>query len=317
MTGKAVSILVVGAAGQIGTELTLALRSRHGSQGVVAGCHRTKPDASVSEGGVTEYFDVTSASELRDVVDAHRITHIFNLASILSGEGEERPDLAWKVNVDAHRNVLDVAVKQGIASVFWPSSIAVFGPDAPKDNTPQGAALTPQTIYGVTKVTGELLCNYYFKRYGLDVRSIRLPGLITTKTFSGGGTSDYSVEMLLKAAAGEAYTCFVREDTTMPLLAMSDAIAAIERLMDAPTEKVAVRTAYNIAALSFSAAELAREIRRHVPDFEVSYVPDFRQAIADSWPNSLDGADAARDWGWTPRTDLAALVRDILAAPPR
>ena len=305
-------ILVIGAAGQIGTELVPSLRRLHGDENVVAGWRRTSPDPFVADAGPLECLDATDREQLDDVISRRGITTICNLASLLSGEGEEKPHRAWNVNLDSHKTVLDAALDHGLSQVFWPSSIAVFGAHAPPDRTPQHTVLQPGTMYGVTKVAGENLSNYYFTRFGLDVRSLRYPGLITVKKFSGGGTSDYSVEMLLSALAGEPYRCFVRADTVMPLMAMEDAIDATTRLMQAPANRVSIRTSYNLGALSFTAGELEGEIRKRVPGFTCSYEPDFRQAIADSWPNTVDDSAARADWGWQERIGLTELVASIL-----
>ena len=304
--------LVIGSAGQIGTELVPALRRLHGDENVVAGWRKTPPDPAVAGSGPTEAVDATDRAQLDEVIARHGITIICNLASLLSGEGEEKPHRAWNVNLGSHKLVLDAAVDHGLSQVFWPSSIAVFGAHAPPDGTPQHTVLEPETMYGVTKVAGENLSNYYFTRFGLDVRSVRYPGLITVKKFSGGGTSDYSVEMLLSALARGPYRCFVRADTVMPLMAMEDAVDATIQLMQAPANRISIRTSYNLGALSFTAKELEQEIRKRIPDFSVSYEPDFRQAIADSWPNTVDDSAARRDWGWQERIGLAQLVANIL-----
>ena len=305
-------VLVIGAAGQIGTELVPALRRLHGDENVVAGWRETPPDPDIADTGPVEVVDATDREQLDDVIARHGITIICNLASLLSGEGEEKPHRAWNVNLGSHKLVLDAAVEHDLSQVFWPSSIAVFGAHAPPDNTPQHTVLEPETMYGVTKVAGENLSNYYFTRFGLDVRSLRYPGLITVRKFSGGGTSDYSVEMLLSARAGEPYRCFVRADTVMPLMAMEDAVDATIQLMQVPADRISIRTSYNLGALSFTAEELEHEIRKRVPGFSVSYEPDFRQAIADSWPNTVDDTAARTQWGWRERIGLAELVANIL-----
>ncbi len=304
--------LVIGAAGQIGTELVPALRKLHGNDHVVAGCRKTPPDPSVADSGPLENLDATDRRQLDDVIARHGITVICNLASLLSGEGEQKPHLAWNVNLGSHKVVLDAAAAHGLSQVFWPSSIAVFGAHAPPDNTPQHTVLEPGTMYGVTKVAGENLSNYYYAKFGLDVRGVRYPGLISVKMFSGGGTSDYTVEMLLSALADEPYRCFVRPDTIMPLMAMEDAVDATIQLMQAPAERISIRTSYNLAALSFTAGELEQEIRRLRPGFSCRYEPDFRQEIADSWPNTVDDSAARQDWGWKEKIGLQALVASIL-----
>ena len=305
-------ILVIGAAGQIGTDLVMALRAAHGDERVIAGCHETPPDPSIAASGPVVFLDATVREQVDEVIVRHGVTDIYNLATILSGEAEQKPHLAWHVNLGSHKTVLDAAVDQGLSQVFWPSSIAVFGANAPLDGTPQHTVLEPETMYGVTKVAGENLSNYYFTKFGLDVRSLRYPGLITVKQFSGGGTSDYTVEMLLSALASEPYCCFVRPDTVMPLMAMEDAIDATVSLMQAPANEITVRTSYNLAALSFTAQDLQDEIRKFRPGFSCSYEPDFRQAIADSWPNTVNDSPAREDWGWQERVDLAELVANIL-----
>ena len=305
-------ILVTGAAGQIGTDLVASLRTIHGNDRVIAGCRKTQPDASIAETGPVEYLDAIKRDQVEAVVAEYGVTTIYNLASILSGEAEQNPDLAWKINLGSHKTILDVAVAGKLSQVFWPSSIAVFGGNTPQDNTPQRTILEPESMYGVTKIAGENLSHYYFDKFNLDVRSLRYPGLITVKKFSGGGTSDYTVEMLLSALAGKPYKCFVRPDTVMPLMAMEDAVDATIAVMQAPAERISIRTSYNLAALSFTAAALEAEIKKHVPDFSCTYEPDFRQTIADSWPNSIDDSAAREDWNWRERISLDRLVADIL-----
>ena len=305
-------VLVIGAAGQIGSDLTPGLRARHGADSVIAGCHEAEPVAEVAAGGPVEYFDATDADNLRAVIERHGVTAIYHLAAIMSGEGEENPELAWHVNMVSLKNVLDVAVAYGMAQVFFPSSIAVFGPTTPQQNTPQRTVLEPTTIYGVTKLAGENLCHYYALRYGLDVRSLRYPGLVTYKTFSGGGTTDYAVEIFIEAVKAGRYTCFVVPETTLPLMYMGDAVKAALTLMAAPAERITVRTSYNLGALSFTAAELAAEVASRVEGFTCEYAPDFRQAIADSWPDSVDDSTARNDWGWSPDYDLPMLAEVML-----
>ncbi|MFO1058481.1 MAG: NAD-dependent epimerase/dehydratase family protein [Dongiaceae bacterium] len=306
-------ILVTGAVGQVGVDLVRALRERHGAGQVVAAGNRTPPADDYRRAGPFVTVDNTDRARLAAVLDAHRIGTVYHLASVLSGTGEGDPAHAWATNVGSLKNVLDLAVEKGIERVFWPSSIAAFGPTTPQDRTPQHTVLEPTTMYGVTKVAGENLCHYYFRKYGLDVRSLRYPGLVSYRAFSGGGTTDYSVEMFLEAKARGRYRCFVRPDTTLPLMYMDDAIRATIELMAAPAERLTVRTSYNLAALSFTAGELAAEVARLVPGFACSFAPDFRQAIADSWPRTIDDSVARRDWGWAPRYDLPRLVTTMLA----
>jgi nucleoside-diphosphate-sugar epimerase len=299
---------VTGAAGQIGTDLVRALRARDGANAVVA------TDLAPANGewgeGPAEVLDVTDASRLAELVADHRVDTIYHLASLLSATGERKPHVAWEVNVNGLRHVLEAAREHGLR-VFWPSSIAVFGPTTPR-TAPQRTILEPSTVYGVTKVTGELLCQYYHAKHGVDVRSVRYPGLISYTAPPGGGTTDYAVAIFHAAVAGEAFTCFVGPDTTLPMMYMPDAIEGTLALMDAPADRISVRTSYNVGALSFTAAELADALVRRVPGFEVRYEPDYRQTIADSWPAAVDDSEARRDWGWAPRYDLETMVEDML-----
>jgi len=246
-----------------------------------------------------------------EAVITHRIEVIYHLAAILSARGEKDPQLTWRVNTEGLYNVLEVAREHGVTRIFWPSSIAVFGPKTPKDTAPQDTVLSPTTMYGVTKVAGELLCDYYHRRYGMDIRCLRFPGIISAETLPGGGTTDYAVEMFYAAVRGETYRCFVRPDTVLPMLYMPDCLNAILGIMEAESAKLRHRV-YNIGGVSFSAAELAAEIERHIPGFRVEYAPDFRQEIADSWPRSMDDTPAREDWGWSPVYDLPRMVEDML-----
>lgn len=306
-------ILVTGAAGQIGSELTLALRERYGAENVVAAGHRTPPSPKLRDSGPFAFVDVTQRETLEEVVDRYAIDTIYHMAAILSATGEQKPQLAWQVNMGGLYNVLEVARERNMVRVFCPSSMAVFGPEAPKERTPQETVLRPTTIYGVSKVAGELLCNYYFHKYGLDVRGLRYPGIISAETFPGGGTTDYAVAIFYDAILHGHYTCFVREDTVLPMMYMPDCIRATILLMEADLGRLRYHADYNVAALSFSAGELAAEIRKRIPTFAVEYKPDFRQAIADSWPRSIDDTPARQDWGWAPQYDLSAMVEDMLA----
>lgn len=305
-------ILVIGTAGQVGTDLTPVLRAKFGADNVVAAGHRTPPQDSVRTGGPYEILDATDRQALRAIVQRHAVKEIYHLPAIMSAAGEQDPARAWTINVETLRNVLDLGVELGLTKIFWPSSIAVFGPTTPRLNTPQRTVLEPTTIYGIAKLTGENLCHYYHRRYGLDVRSLRYPGLVTYKTFSGGGTTDYSVEMFLEAQRKNRYTCFVKADTRLPLMYMNDAIKATLQLMQAEARRIAVRTSYNLAALDFTAGELAAEIAKRIDGFTCDYVPDRRQAIADSWPETIDDSAARRDWGWRPDYDLKALADAML-----
>jgi len=305
-------ILVTGATGQIGSELTLLLRERYGSENVVAAGHRRPPSPKLAQSGPFVKLDVTDRGALEEIILEHEIEVIYHLAAVLSATGEKDPQLAWRVNMDGLYNVLEVARDRGIKQVFWPSSIAVFGPRTPRENTPQDTVLSPTTMYGVTKVAGESLCEYYHLRYGLDVRGLRFPGIISSETPPGGGTTDYAVEIFYRAVEGQPYTCFVRPDTVLPMMYMPDCLKATLQLMEADPQCLRYRI-YNVTALSFSAEELAREIGKHVPGFQVGYEPDFRQEIADSWPRTIDDSAAQEDWGWQPDYDLARMVEDMLA----
>jgi len=305
-------ILVTGATGQIGSELTLELRKKYGEDSVVAAGHKRKPSEKLLESGPFEYVDTTSKENIEEVVEKYDVDTIYHLAAVLSASGEENPQLAWNVNINGLYNVLEVAREYNLVRIFWPSSIAVFGPEAPRVNTPQDTILIPRTIYGVTKVAGELLCNYYFTRYSLDVRSVRYPGIISSETPPGGGTTDYAVEIFYEAIKNKRYTCFVREDTVLPMMYMPDCINAALKLMEADSSQIKHRTSYNVSAMSFSAGELAAEIRKYIPDFKCEYKPDFRQKIADSWPKSIDDSVARKEWGWNPKYDLASMTRDMM-----
>jgi len=305
-------ILVTGACGQIGSELTLALRERYGNGNVVATGHRTKPGDKLCQLGPFEFIDVTRRETVEEVVEKYDIDTIYHLAAILSAVGEEKPHLAWDVNINGLYNVLEVARERKMTRVFCPSSIAVFGPETPRENTPQETILRPTTMYGVTKVAGELLCDYYFKRFGLDVRGARYPGIISSETLPGGGTTDYAVEIFYEAIKHQRYTCFLREDTVLPMMYMPDCIKATIDLMEADLSRLKHHADFNLAAMSFCPAELVAEIKKHIPEFTCEYKPDFRQAIADSWPRTIDDSAAREEWGWEPSYDLAAMTADML-----
>ncbi len=303
-------VLVTGAAGQIGSELVVALRARYGERNVLA------TDKAVTRAqvvpGVLEQLDVMHLPTVERVLKAHDIDTVYHLAAILSAVGEANPDLAWDINMGGLKNVLDASVRHGIRRVFWPSSIGVFGPDAPRVKAPQDSALNPTTMYGITKVAGELLCEYYWLKHGLDARSVRYPGLVSSEAKPGGGTTDYAVEIFYSALQTGRYACFLREDTVLPMMYMPDALRAAIQLMGAEAKSVRLHRGYNVAAASFSAGELAAEIAKHVPGFRVSYSPDTRQAIADSWPRSIDDSKARTDWGWKEEYDLPTMVEDML-----
>ena len=303
-------ILLTGAGGQLGSELTTALRILHGHDHVVASDIR-EPQGALREGPF-EILDVMDAQALGEVVRGHGITQIYHLAALLSATGEKDPRRAWDLNMNSLLNVLEIARHTGLEKVYWPSSIAAFGPETPKTNTPQQTVMDPSTVYGVSKLAGELWCSYYFRRYGVDVRSLRYPGLIGWKTHPGGGTTDYAVDIFFKAVQEGRYTCFLAADTYLPMMYMEDAIRGTIGLMEAPAEKVHVRTSYNIGAMSFCPAQIAATIRKHIPGFTIRYEPDFRQTIADSWPRSIDDRDARKDWGWQHQFGLEEMAADIL-----
>ncbi len=305
-------ILVTGSTGQIGSELTLVLRNKYGGENVVAIGHKREPREILLKSGPFERVDLSKEENTEKLVKKHDIDTIYHLAAILSAKGEENPQRAWTVNIDSLYNILEVARKNALVRVFWPSSIAVFGPSAPRVNTPQETVLLPQTIYGVSKVAGELLCNYYYLRFGLDVRSLRYPGIISSEVLPGGGTTDYAVAMFYEAIKHKQYTCFVREDTVLPMMYMPDCVKATVDLMEATPSKVVRHDGYNVSGTSFSAGELAAEIRKYIPSFECDYKPDARQKIADSWPMSTDDNSARKDWGWKPNYDLAAMTKDMI-----
>ncbi|GAA4338014.1 NAD-dependent epimerase/dehydratase family protein [Mucilaginibacter gynuensis] len=305
-------ILIIGANGQIGTELVKALRAIHGSNQVIAADIR-KPADSEGDEGPFELVSVTDADNLRRVFEAHKPTQVYLLAAILSAVGEKNPKMAWDLNMTGLLLVLDYAIEFKVAKLFWPSSIAVFGPNSPKENTPQYCVMDPNSVYGFSKLAGERWCEYYFEKYGLDVRSIRYPGLIGWKAAPGGGTTDYAVHIFHEALTNGKYTSFLSEGTELPMMHMDDAIRATLALMDAPAESLSIRSSYNLAGLSFTPEQLGEEIKKHIPGFELSYVDtDPRQAIADSWPKSIDDTQARTDWGWQPEFDLPRMVEDML-----
>ncbi|MFC2023798.1 NAD-dependent epimerase/dehydratase family protein [Chloroflexota bacterium] len=305
-------ILVTGAVGQIGSELTVELRRRYGAENVVATGHRTKPSAALCDGGPFEFIDVTRRETLDPVIERYDIDAIYHMAAVLSAVGEDRPQLAWNVNINGLYNVLELARERKLTRVFCPSSIAVFGPGTPCDNTPQETVLRPTTMYGVSKVAGELLCDYYVKRFGVDVRGVRYPGIVSSETLPGGGTTDYAVAIFYEAVAHNRYTCFVRADTTLPMMYMPDCIKGTIDLMEADFSRLQHHADFNLSSMSFSAGELAAAIERQVPGFECAYEPDSRQAIADSWPRSIDDSAAREEWGWQPAYDLEAMTIDML-----
>ena len=303
-------ILVIGASGQIGTELTLALRQRYGGEMVIAADLKREADLLKGTGPFLP-LDIMDKEILRVQVRRHEVQTIYLLVAMLSAAGEKNPMLAWHLNMQSLIHTLEVAREEGVKKVFWPSSIAVFGSDAPKENCPQDAYSAPSTVYGISKLTGEQWCHYYFQRYGLDVRSIRYPGLISYKTLPGGGTTDYAIEIFHSAIREETYSCFLKADQRLPMMYMDDAVRATIELMEAPASSISVRTAYNLAGISFTPAEIASEIKQLMPGFTIEYEPDFRQAIADSWPESIDDSVATQDWGWKPEFNLKKMTAEM------
>lgn len=304
-------ILVIGASGQIGVELTLALRKIYGNNNVVASDLREENELLKGTGPYVS-LDVMNKEMLHVQVIRQNITQIYLLAAILSATGEKNPNLAWHLNMQSLLNVLDIAREEHLHKVYWPSSIAVFGPTSPKQHCPQQTIIEPITVYGISKYAGEFWCNYYNQRYGVDVRSLRYPGLISYKSAPGGGTTDYAVEIYHEALEEKKYECFLKEDTYLPMMYMPDAIKATIDLMEAPAEKISIRTSYNLSAMSFSPEEIATAIQQHIPDFRIDYKPDYRQAIADSWPQSIDDSVARNDWGWSHEYDLERMTKDML-----
>ena len=305
-------ILVTGACGQIGSELVMELRQKYGGDNIVAAGHKTKPSERLLNSGPFEFIDVTNRETVGAVVKKYRIDTIYHMAALLSAIGEKNPQLCWDVNVNGLYNILEITREYKLVRVFCPSSLAVFGPKTPRDGTPQDAFLCPETMYGITKVAGELLCNYYYKRFGVDVRGVRYPGIISSVTAPSGGTTDYAVAIFYEAIEQKRYTCFVREDTVLPMMYMPDCIRATLELMEVDLSKLKHHSDFNLAAMSFSVRELAAEIKKHIPEFTCEYKPDFRQEIADSWPRSLDDSVAREEWGWEPKYDLTSMTKDML-----
>lgn len=304
-------ILVIGASGQIGVELTLALRKIYGNAQVVASDLREE-NALLKGTGPYVALDAMNKEMLHVQVIRQNITQIYLLAAILSATGEKNPGLAWHLNTQSLLNVLDIAREEKLQKVYWPSSIAVFGPTSPKQNCPQQTVIEPTTVYGISKYAGEFWCKYYNQRFGVDVRSLRYPGLISYKSSPGGGTTDYAVEIFHEAIEEKKYTSFLAEDTYLPMMYMPDAIRATIELMEADAHKISIRTSYNLAAISFSPKEIAAEIQKHIPSFLINYKPDYRQSIADSWPQSIDDSVARKDWGWKQEYDLSRMTADML-----
>ena len=304
-------ILVIGCSGQIGSELTLELRKIYGNSNVIATDIRPAPP-DITGSGPFEILDVLDSGKLQLILEHEKITQIYHLAAILSGNAEKRPLPSWEINMKSLINVLELAREVNLRKLFWPSSIAVFGPTTPRIETPQFTVMEPNTVYGISKLAGERWIEYYFNKYGVDTRSLRYPGLISYKTEAGGGTTDYAVEIFYEAIRNKKYECFLGPDTALPMMFMPDAIKATIDLMEAPSEKLSLRSSYNIAGISFTPAILAKEIKKHIPEFEITYKPDFRQAIADSWPASINDDVARNDWGLNYEYDLAKMTEVML-----
>ena len=304
-------IIVIGACGQIGIELVIELRKKYGIAEVFATDIKDECPALIANGPYQK-MDIIDREDIREFIISNSIQEVYLLAALLSATAERKPDFAWKLNMEGLFTILDLAKEGSVKKIFWPSSIAVFGPTTPMDNTPQYTVMEPTTVYGISKQAGERWCEYYFNRFNVDVRSLRYPGLISYKSLPGGGTTDYAVDIFYKAKEGVPFTCFLNENTALPMMFMDDAIKATIDLMDAPTEKVKIRSSYNLGGISFTPKELAEEIRKELPNFSINYEPDFRQAIADSWPNSIDETHAQNDWNWKHTFDLKAIVRTML-----
>lgn len=304
-------ILVLGASGQIGTELTQKLRKIYGSNHVIASDIREGSEELMSSGPF-EIIDATDRIKILETVKKYNVTQVYLLAAMLSATAEKMPEKAWNLNMNSLLAVLDLAKENYIQQVYWPSSIAVFGPSTPKINTPQQTIMQPSTVYGISKVSGEFWCNYYHEKYGVDVRSLRYPGIISWKTKPGGGTTDYAVDIYFKALEEKKYECFLSENTRLPMMYMNDAVNATIQLMQAKPEDIKIRTSYNLAAIDFTPKEISEEIKKHIPDFQISYQTDFRQAIADSWPSSIDDSEARQDWKWHHDFDLKSMTEDML-----
>ena len=306
------SILIIGACGQIGTELTFALREKFGNESIIASDIR-EGNETLMASGPFEILDATDCDALEEVVAYYEITEVYLMAAMLSASAEKFPMRAWNLNMNSLFNVLDLAKEKKISKIFWPSSIAVFGPNTPKENTPQNTIMEPSTVYGISKQSGERWCEYYHNKFDVDVRSIRYPGLISWKTLPGGGTTDYAVEIYHKAIAERAYRSFLDENSKLPMMFMDDAIRATLSIMESDSENIKIRSSYNLAAMSFTPKEIAESIQEHIPGFQISYEPDFRQAIADSWPSSIDDSNAQKDWNWQAEFDLEKTTTEMLS----
>lgn len=305
-------ILVTGAAGQIGSELTPLLREKFGCENVLASDIKTDAYPDLLSAGPYEILDVTDSSRILEVLESHKVRVIYHMSAILSAIGEKNPKKAWNVNINGTHNILIAAHQLGLAQVFVPSSIAVFGPETPKEQTPQDTVLKPKTIYGISKVTGELLCEYYIRHFALDVRGCRYPGIISHGTLPGGGTTDYATEIFYEAVKNKKYTCFVDKDTRLPMMYMPDCLKATVDLMEADFSRLTHHAGFNLSGMSFTVEELASEIKKHIPEFTIEYEPDYRQQIADSWPKTIDDTAARQEWGWRPTHDLVSMTEDML-----
>lgn len=304
-------ILIIGACGQIGTELTQKLRAIYGVENVIASDIR-KLNTDVVNSGPFEVVNALDFNQIENLIEKYNIDEVYLMAALLSATAEKNPAFAWDLNMNSLFHVLNLAKAGKIKKIFWPSSIAVFGPTTPRENTPQYTIMEPSTVYGISKQSGERWCEYYYNKFGVDVRSIRYPGLISWSSPPGGGTTDYAVDIFYKAIANKKYECFLSSETKMPMMYMDDAINATINIMKAPAEKIKIRSSYNLAAMSFTPTEIAAEIKKHIPEFTITYEPDFRQAIADSWPASIDDSKAREDWGWKHEFDMATMTKDML-----
>ena len=304
-------ILIIGAGGQIGTELVLKLRELKGVENVIAADLRDECPNALKNGPYVK-MDVLNRESVRSFIIDEKISEVYLLAALLSATAEKNPSFAWELNMEGLFTILDLAKEKHLKKVFWPSSIAVFGPTTPKDRTPQRTIMEPSTVYGISKQAGERWCEYYFNKYNVDVRSIRYPGLISYTSLPGGGTTDYAVDIFYQAKAGNTFSCFLKKDTGLPMMYMEDAIRATIELMEAPSEQIEIRSAYNLSGCSFTPEEIAAEIKKHIPDFQLTYAPDFRQEIADSWPSSIDDSSARSDWNWKEMYNLEEMVRVML-----
>ncbi len=304
-------ILIIGASGQIGSELTAALRKIHGKKAVLASDIKEGNDELMNSGPFIK-IDATHKDELEKCIEFHKVTEVYLMAALLSATAERHPDLAWNLNMKSLSHILELAREKKIKKIFWPSSIAVFGPTTPKKNTPQRTIMEPNTVYGITKLAGERWCEYFFNNFGVDVRSVRYPGVISYKTPPGGGTTDYAIDIFHKAVKNKPYECFLKEDVKLPMMFMDDAISATINIMKAKKENIKIRSSYNLAAISFKPKEIAEAIQKHIPEFTISYKPDFRQQIAESWPNSIDDTEAREDWNWKHEYSLDDLTIEMI-----